>query len=264
MNKKIAVVHYEFYSSYLNKNLGYFIDSAINKGHDVDFLTPRDKVRDKVTKGSFKNIEINANDIESLELYKYLFRNRKSYDAIWLYPSYSKFYLLVFFCRMLGINPIIKTDSMNCDYTGMPLYSYLKRVISWKIVKLFSKVIIVENKKLLNFFHSNKSMCYGLGLPCKNIKLIKETSKKHHKERVILYIGRIVYEKGLERLVNIFESALISSEVSDCYKLKVIGKIDDEEYYSQILNMVENSDILKGRVIFENEKSGEDYYSEIL
>ncbi|WP_169784004.1 glycosyltransferase [Campylobacter curvus] len=262
MKDNILILHYEFFSSYFNKNIGYFIDSAISRSYGVDFLTLSKNIHDNSNKIKFKLIGINGNSLESFSLYKYLFLNRDRYKYVWLYPSYKYFIILLLFLKFLKIKVIIKTDNISIDSTRKSL---LKNVL-WKLKKsimvVLSYKIIVENYRLASFFKSNKTLMYGLGLPKKNIKIISCIDANRKKN--ILYIGRIVYAKGLDRLINIFNNLVVKNKIESDYRLIVVGKIVDEKYYQAIVQKVESLSYLKHRVVFDKEKYEKDYYAEIL
>ena len=176
IEKKVLIIHYEFYGNYLNKNIGYFIDSAIRKGYQVDFLTLGSKIYDKVSKNNFNLIEIDEDNIESLKLYKYLFDNRKTYKYIWLYPSYKYFIFLLLFLKMIGIKSIIKTDSIEIKTNRKYSIEWWKQVIKKQLIVLMANKIIVENDLLMQHFKSKKTYLYGLGLPQSNLDIIKKLS----------------------------------------------------------------------------------------
>lgn len=264
MKNKVLILHYEFYKNYLNKNIGYFIDSAISNGYKVDFLTLSSAIHENVTKENFSLLKINSSNFESLELYRYLFNNRKQYKFVWLYPSYRWFVFLLLFLRICGIKTIIKTDSHEVANNKAYTFRGLRQFIRKKLIVLLSYKIIVENKSLLEFYKSNKTYQYSLGLPQKNLEMIEKLLYDIKKEKTILYIGRINYAKGLDRLIDIFESLLIQNKIDKDYKLKIVGKILEKEYYKKLIKKVETSKVLDKKIFFESEKSGEDYYKEIL
>ena len=263
MKDNILILHYEFLSSYFNKNIGYFIDSAISRSYGVDFLTLSKNIHDNSNKIKFKLIGINGNSLESFSLYKYLFLNRDRYKYVWLYPSYKYVIILLLFLKFLKIKVIIKTDSViRIDrIRKSPLKHFL-----WKLKKnimiILSHKIIVENYQLASFFKSDKTLIYGLGLSENNIKIISNI--KTNKEKRILYLGRITYAKGLDRLIDIFNNLVIKNKISLDYELIVVGKIVEAPYYQAIVQKIESLPYLKHRITFKEEKYGEEYYKEIL
>ncbi|BFU78240.1 glycosyltransferase family 4 protein [Arcobacter sp. 15-2] len=264
MKNKILIIHYEFYKNYLNKNIGYFIDSAISKGYEVDFLTLSSNIHENLKKDNFKIIPIDENHMESINLYLYIFKNRSIYKYVWIYPSYKYINFLLLFLRILDVKPIIKTDSMIIKkYTRFSPY-WIRQQVKKKLTSLLAYKIIVENKKLLDFYSTKKTLQYSLGLPQKNLDIIKELSTNIKKEKTILYIGRINHAKGLDRLIEVFERLIMSRKINNEFNLKIVGKVVEQEYYNNLFKKVQESDILKTRVSFQNERNGKDYYKEIL
>jgi glycosyltransferase involved in cell wall biosynthesis len=264
MKNKVLIIHYEFYKNYLNKNIGYFIDSAISKGYEVDFLTLSSRIHENVKKDNFNVVSIDKQNMESKELYLYLLKNRTKYKFVWVYPSYKYINFLLLFFRVLDIKPIIKTDSMEIrKYKKFSLY-WIRQQVKRKITSLLAYKIIVENKELLDFYSNKKTLQYSLGLPQKNLDIIKELSINIKKEKTILYIGRINRAKGLDRLIDIFESLILNKKINNEFNLKIVGKVVEQEYYNNLYKKVQESDTLQTRVSFENEKNGKDYYKEIL
>jgi glycosyltransferase involved in cell wall biosynthesis len=261
---KILIIHYEFFTAYLNKNIGYFIDSAISKNYEIDFFTLNHKVEKGIKKNKFNIISIQSNTMECFNLYKYIILNAKEYKYVWIYPGYRYFIFLLFLFKLFNIKVILKTDSMQIpksDNKFKQIYRYIRK----KAVISLTHKIIVENDELLNYFeHNEKVIKYPIGLPNKNIEIISSLQKKIEKEKVILYIGRINHAKGLDRLINIFCDLIQNNYIDNDWKLKVIGKVAEKEYFDDIVFNINQEKFIKDRITIEKEKSGKNYYSEIL
>ena len=265
MTKKVLILHYEFYKSYLNKNIGYFIDSAIAKGYKVDFLSSGNAIENIEKKNNFRLIGLEGFKFEGICLYAFLMKNLKRYEYVWIYPNYRYLISLLFLFKLYGVKVIIKTDSMRVPQFGVFSPRRVIATIKRKLIQKMSAKIIVENDELLAYFGKGEKVVKSpIGLSLKNINLINSLQNSVEREKVILYVGRITYAKGLDRLINAFEELIDQKIITDDWNLKVVGKVIEEDYHKDILTHINESLSLKKRVIIEEEKSDEMYYSELL
>jgi glycosyltransferase involved in cell wall biosynthesis len=132
------------------------------------------------------------------------------------------------------------------------------------LVYLLASKILVESKVIAKQFPFKKKIrFFYLGLPKEQINLIKVLSSQFKMTKTILYAGRISKPKGLDRLVDAFISLKKTNQLSKEWKLKIVGRVEDNLYLNSIKEHVSKSD-LDFKIIFEPEQSGVDYLQNIL
>jgi glycosyltransferase involved in cell wall biosynthesis len=97
-----------------------------------------------------------------------------------------------------------------------------------------SKFVISQGQKL---FPNKKSFLVYNGIDLKNFKPSK-LLKKENKMIEILFVGRIIKDKGLETLVKCL--AEMKNEIS--FHLKIVGGGDDEETIKQLIDLYRLND----------------------
>jgi len=242
MTKKALILHHEYYNSFLNKNIGYFIKTCLDNGIKVNFLTQ--KAHDDYNNCWGERFKVT---VEKLEL-----KNIKGFDYVWLYPFHKHLILLIFLLKLFGSKVILKMDGVR---------------LGWKkglFVSFLANYILVESKTVANSFINKKRLVsFSSGLNIENIEKINWLSKKIKRQKTILYSGRIVKSKGLDRIIKIFIKLIKGNVIDAKWKLKVVGKIVEKNYFEKIKKMLKKSGF-SHRVIFLPEMLEDKYYAEIL
>ncbi len=81
-----------------------------------------------------------------------------------------------------------------------------------------------------------------------------ENKDNTHKDKTILAVSRIVRLKEIDKLI---ESFRMVSENNPEWKLNIVGPVDDPDYFSSLVAMV-NSYGLKEKIFFSGQKSREE------
>src|SRR3972149_3714532 len=200
---KILVRHYEYFHNYLNKNVGYFIKTALDKHFEVVFKTKttRDQNKSPWPEG------FSVPTARRLPL--------KQFKYAWVYPFEPHLLLYLIKLRLFRVKPIIKMDSV---------------VFSWWRARLVAKLcewVIVESAAVAAPFGQNpKLKFYAGGMSQENIDLISTLKTQVKREKIILYAGRKTKQKGVDRLPKLRPSG---------WKLKLISHLNGEQYYRTIL-----------------------------
>ena len=200
---KILVKHYEYFHNYLNKNVGYFIKTALDKHFEVVFQT--NTVHDHDQNTWPDNFSVTTDKKLKLNQFKYA----------WIYPFEPNLILYLIKLRLFGVKPIIKMDSV---------------IFSWWRARLLAKLaewVIVESAAVAKPFGQNpKLKFYSGGLSQENLDLISTLKSQINRQKIILYAGRKVSQKGIDRLPKLRPSG---------WKLKVISNLSGKRYYQTIL-----------------------------
>src|SRR3989344_1647812 len=200
---KILVKHYEYFHNYLNKNVGYFIKTALNKHFEVVFQT---KTINDLDKSSWpEGFSVTTKRRLPLKQFKYA----------WVYPFEPRLLLYLIKLRLFGVKPIIKMDSV---------------VFSWWRARLVAKLcewVIVESATVAAPFGQNPKLKYYTGgMSQENIDLISTLKTQVKREKIILYAGRKTRQKGIDRLPKLRPAG---------WKLKLISHLSGKNYYRAIL-----------------------------
>lgn len=143
------------------------------------------------------------------------------------------------------------------DFGRVTNYSLYKKIYIYFIAK-FSDIIIVESSEGFKDLYKIRP------LPLTKVRIIPngwsndilQASKLRNlpKENVILTVARIHPIKGIDTLIEAF--ALISHKYPD-WKLRIVGPIDDKNYFHKLLEKIEKYG-LKEKCSFEGYKEGKD------
>lgn len=205
--KTVLISHYEYFNTYLNKNIGYFMQTCLANGFSVKFLTQ--KINDNPPSQRNNNLKI----IKINNLWPSL---RKKYHRVWLYPYEKNLIMKLLLLKLYGNKIIIKMDSQ------------IVRPWRARLISQLTDWILVESDKVAEpFGKSRKLKFYAGGLSQKNINLINNLNIKRQKQ--VLFAGRIVRQKGVDRLKQAFKS------IDKSWRLKVVSNLSGKKYYQEIL-----------------------------
>ncbi|MBE5728106.1 glycosyltransferase family 4 protein [Candidatus Parvarchaeota archaeon] len=125
---------------------------------------------------------------------------------------------------------------LNYNKNAHWLFSYLKLSLA---SFLFDKIIVetkcaydeLSKSNIFRRYYIKRLVVIPNGYINKNIKINKNKGRK----KVILSVGRINFQKGFEFLIKSFKR--VHKTYSD-WQLRIVGPIEDREYYRQIENIV--------------------------
>ena len=150
----------------------------------------------------------------------------------------------VIYCSLVSY--FIKLSIINV-ITGLG-YTFINKNILTVIVKILYKIslkkadrVIFQNKDDLEFFIDNKLtppkksvVILSSGV---NIKYYKPVKKKKNKYVTFLFIGRILWDKGIKEFV---EAGIMAQKELNNIKLQILGGIDKDNPSSVPLEYIKN------------------------
>jgi len=220
------------------------------KGVDVDVLTTT------ILRGSKKRLK-RVETVDGIRVFRFdpifsfgdfgqfwpLFIHillKGNYDAVHVHVYRHPHTLIsVLICKLKKIPCIITTHSPFHPSKNLKrkiLTLFFDKLFKWYL-KLFDKIILINDAEKERFeFIKNKVEVIPIGIP--KFFFTKNKSKMKHKNKTILYVGRIHRSKGLEFLLK---SAMKVKDKS--IKIVLVGPVEDEEYYAKLKKLTLNSRI---------------------
>jgi len=153
--------------------------------------------------------------------------------------SMQNSFISIIVAKILGFKIVI-SNSAPIDYFKIKSFFIGPVILIIKIlVYKFSDLIIsnyINIAKKINFFFFLKKKTISISNPMEFIKKYKYTNKK---KNTILYVGRLSYEKGVDKLIDGFE---LFSKKKPLFKLVIVGSGNQKNYLMKKvkdLNLVE-------------------------
>ena len=167
---------------------------------------------------------------------------------IWRYKLYRRF-------SKVKTKLILKLDNDGNDLTDM---RGIRKILLKSYYRLLAHIfddIITETTCGYEVF----SRYLGIGkklhvVPNTIFNDFIENKDNTHKDKTILAVSRIVRLKEIDKLI---ESFRMVSENNPEWKLNIVGPVDDPDYFSSLVAMV-NSYGLKEKIFFSGQKSREE------
>jgi glycosyltransferase involved in cell wall biosynthesis len=219
---------------YTTGGTGVVVDNLsrklIEKGHEVTVIT-----------FNFKNRSMNKDSSSPYKILKYdyqfsplsnnisflmaldLFKKRNEFDII---HAHSHLFSPTVFCgliRFLGSSPLIITNHGLYSQTAPVLFSEL-----WN--NTVSKFIYKRSDKIICLSQSDKDSLNQIGINSNKIDIIPNgidadkfhpINKQNNHIKNILFVGRLVYRKGIFNLIDAFD--LLIKKLKDVH-LTIIGE----------------------------------------
>lgn len=194
------------------------------------------------------------------QLKEYLKEKREQYNVTAImFCHVNKFYSQIFaLCKDLGIRVVMT----SCEYPEFLINSTPDKV---ELFKDYTKDIdkYIFETKTLEDYHKNilgpiDSIVVPPTLPFDDILNVQ----KNKTERYIAYCGSVHSEAkdGLSNIIKAFNT--FSNKVQDV-NLKFIGRIANNEYYKELLDLVKQLGLEK-RVYFSGEVNREEYVNYLV
>jgi len=212
-----------------------------DKGHKVYIITPKFKGGKNF---AYKNIYvhyikgINAFIYEDIKIVSSIsirtlsFLRKEKIDLIHFHSPWTTGSKAIFIARVLKV-PLIGTfhtfigDSENLKHVHLD-YPFVKKHV-WKYINSyydkcdlvtcpsdFSKQELIKNKCKAPI----KVISNGIEIPKTDINNVNKIKKKYKDSPLLLFVGRISYEKNLEHLLDCFKLILVKKPIC---KLLLIG-----------------------------------------
>ncbi|MFN8672052.1 MAG: glycosyltransferase [Candidatus Sericytochromatia bacterium] len=199
-------------------------NELIKKNHLVEIIAPKNSILETYAK-IIEVDGINQNSVQNQDFYTYqpifsnsvltkmwefIIKKQANYDVIVNFAyDWLPFYL----------TPTIKTPVVN--FVSMSAVSNEMKEIIYNFSKNYSNRLVMYTKTQKETFDIKEDIFIsGIGLDLNNYNY----SLEH--ENYIIWLGRISQEKGLEDAFELAKEKKI--------KLKIAGKIQDEQYWSDL------------------------------
>ena len=260
---KAIVLHYEYYNNYHSKEMGAFINYIISNGGSVDFFSVKSlsQVYDGRAGERFRLKFLPRDKFDSFSNIFFILKNISQYDYLFLYPSHKNLISILLVGFLFRVKPLIMFDGYHFVGDRLNFLSKIKRTLKANLVYFFSHMLFYESSNLLNgFIFKKKLVKYLGGMASNDIDKINQLSIKFKRKKILLYPGRIMFVKGVDRLINAFlylrEHRLIDMD----WSLRIIGDPVEKDFYDRIFSVSAACSMIS----FDEEKEGDDYYKEVL
>jgi glycosyltransferase involved in cell wall biosynthesis len=279
MKKFLLYLPYsEFIDSYEHKALGGIPIGFVQAGYDTSMIVGIMR-SDKFKKNNIKIYETeNLDNKYVLETasankkimprlknfldfneYKKVYRilKKQQPDILMVYNNSTLTPIIMWryrlYCKLHGVNfkLILKLDNDGSDIEGIRGINKLIISLYYRILGHIFDDIITETSCGFDVF----SQFHGIS---KKIRTVPNTvfddflgNDNIHKDKMIISVSRVTPIKGINILIESFKS--VATKYPD-WNLKVIGSIDDKEYYSYLIDII-NLYNLGSRISFTGEKN---------
>ncbi len=272
----------DFKDYYENKALGLIPMSFLNNNCDVVLIVGKmnsNNLKIKIYETNNLDTEFfrNWNKVDSLtKLFYYKIRNLLVFNEIFsvfnILKKEKPDYLMAF-------NNSILTHFIILLYS---FYSKIHKIKTRKILKLDSDGSSFKDSKkyvkiIISFFYGFISMLYDkiivetscgynifktIPLFGKKLEIVPNSISNEYmnnypeikREKTIITVSRINKIKGIDILINSFIEVYKKNPE---YNLKIIGPIEDNDYYNELLEII-NKNSLQDKIIFSGLKNREE------
>ena len=141
---------------------------------------------------------------------------------------------------------------------GIIVGGILEIINKFVISRMDKNILVDEASKEFCKIPGNKGVVIPVGINTKIFKpmdktVLREKYKFNENDKVILYVGRLKKEKGLDLLIKAFVK--VQKEIPDC-KLVLVGEGVEKENLSNLVNDLELSNVQFMNTIEHNEIPG--------
>ena len=248
--KKIVIFFPNFERGGIEKTSLLLTKYFIGKKIKIIFISFKSLKNSYLSKNKlFKNINIFYSDnkfikivVSIITLLKVLLNSDKSNTVVF---SMQNSFVSIIISKILGFRIVIR-NSAPIDYYKIKNFFIGAVILIIKtLVYKFSDLIIsnsINSAKKINFFFFLKKKTISISNPIELIKKYKSTKKK---KDIILYVGRLSYEKGVDKLIDGFE---LFSKKKPLFKLVIIGSGNQKNY---LIKKVKDKN-LDEKIFFKN------------
>lgn len=279
----IKFVYPCFEHIHINKDIGQMFVFLSDIGHQceiITYLVPGNKtleclesVRLTKFKSPFKrNFIYSPFNFQHFRIMEYVIKHRKNIDC--LITVFNNMSIISFFYKLFnksGIS-IIKMDTDGRLYQGK--YRFFKRMIGELIFFILYKSIdlfIIETPEgrteLLtrHRYLNDKLIFIPNGINMKKYSdivesILKKSGPIEYNNRIILYTGDVIPEKGVDILLNAFGK--IANEFP-CWKINIVGSLKDDKYKEYLYKIIREKNMIN-KINFTGRLSGEKLVSTYL
>lgn len=228
------------------------IERLLQEKFEVYISTPYDnlKIIKELEKINCQILETNIdrrgiNPIKDLKLLFNYFKLMKKVkpNIVLTYTIKSNLYGGIV-SRLLKIPYIVNITGMGTLFQNEHILTKMIKIV-YKFTLIKSKCVFFQNQYNLEYFKKNK-------LISKNYKLVKGSGvnlekfnyeiKKLNFPIEILFIGRIMQEKGIEEFLEVAKK--IKEKYKDKVEFNILGQYEEDKYKDIIKNL-ENQEIIK-------------------
>jgi len=274
----IVEIFPNFHKIHINKDPGQIPIWLKKYGHNVTLVT--NKTHHNIYLKEFHGVKvINLQRIEifsiSFSLLYYLLRNTKQINCLLLYhltvnsAIFSLIYLI--FARRGVVILKLDTDGRvwECSVPFFfKIYRYFlgeTKIVPYIISKT-ADLLIIESpdarKRILKKypFFEKKIIVLPNGINKEILTEYKKEIPEISKSKIILFVGQIIYRKGVDILIRAF------SQLKDLYpewRLEFVGRFVELKYKKELDDLVVSLN-LQNRVIFSGHLEGQDLIKKYL
>ena len=220
-----------------NKNIGKWIEFLVNNNRYQLYIYLLKNTELSELSSQFPNSEILIHK-NIFSLFRFL---KKINVVCWTYSNFKLNILLATFRFIFNYQYIIKTDSIYVD-NRKSFYSKIYNCIFFYFPYYNCKLLITESRRILvKASNANIPSLYFPNGVSKGLLTVNSTIIK---ENLIVYVGRICFEKGLDQFLKSLDYCKCFKLSS--YKIIVVGRVFDELYYNEcikytsFLNLTDN------------------------
>ena len=169
---------------------------------------------------------VGANVALAIQSANFLFRNRRSFDAVHGQQLHLQTVALALVARVLGIGAVVTVHGRSPVPTG--LRGILLRLTEYFAVRFPHKTVFVAESLRAAF--GNRGEVIPVGVPTKELRGIHQERDRIRRELgvahavVVCFVGRVTVDKGIWTLVESFRIARDHASVP--LKLVVVGPLD--------------------------------------
>ncbi|MEW6041037.1 MAG: glycosyltransferase family 4 protein [Elusimicrobiota bacterium] len=232
-------------------------------GHNVTLVTNETSENSSLT--DFDGVKV----IKSVSLINYVIKNAKNIDCLILYHLTFNSGIISLFYRIFSKSGLIilKLDSDGRVWErSVPLffriYKFLigeTKIIPYIVSKTVNLIIIESpdaKMRILERYHffNGKLTVLPNGVNADELTLLSKTLTDVKKSKKILFVGQIIYRKGIDLLVKAFSR--LKDDYTD-WLIELVGPFNEPGYKKELDGLITTSG-LTGRVIFlENLKGAQ-------
>lgn len=260
LNERLVYIVDDFDPTFVSSNVGMMIRKFVSCGMRVSVLTNLTEVNSQITEVvcGVSLIKVRSR----LEFSSWLIRNLSGFDCVFTYNTRRVNTFLVLLRLLFGKRLVIKTDRLvGLDFSSFK--AALRSVVRIVCPLVVADIIIYESPavfdRLRPFARSERSVCLPNCVPVdSHDALLRRFAKEggQIKEKVVLFVGRVSPEKGIDILINAFDKCC---RVHGDWRLEIVGPIRDSNYYSELRILVATLG-LEEMVAFRGDFYGEELY----
>jgi glycosyltransferase involved in cell wall biosynthesis len=199
----------------------------------------------------------------NFNMFLYLLQNSKSIDIIFCFWRYSETFFALILKVLFNIKLIIRMDTDgNIKETKNP-FKNLKRFLTDYLPLKKADLVTIETpearEKILSKYPwlNKKLILFPAGINIERLRILDEYIHVKSKKNIILFVGKIEYDKGIDILINSFVN------IRDIYKnwtLRIVGGAN-KKFLERMKELIQEHN-LNNKIILTGPLFGDDLIRE--